>query len=318
MDLYVEILASTIRYTVPLILACIAGLWSERSGIVDIGLEGKMLIAAFVAASGAAVYGSAWIGLGLAILTSVGFALIHGYAAINQRGNQVVSGVAINMLAAGLAVVLGNEWFREGGRTPALPPEGRFLPLEIPGISALADVPGVGIVVKIFFSHSILTYVAFILVPVTAWALSRTRFGLRLRAVGENPHAVDTAGISVAKLRYMAVIITGVLCGIAGTFISISLSSSFVRDITAGTGFMALAALIFANWRAWPALGACLLFGFLQASGTFLQGKQLLGVAIPVQFINMLPYLMTVVLLAGFIGKSIPPKASGIPYLKDR
>ncbi|HQY73026.1 MAG TPA: ABC transporter permease [Aestuariivirga sp.] len=318
MELYVEILASTIRYTVPLILACIAGLWSERSGIVDIGLEGKMLIAAFVAASGAAVYGSAWIGLGLAILTSVGFALIHGYAAINQRGNQVVSGVAINMLAAGLAVVLGNEWFREGGRTPALPPEGRFLPLEIPGISALADVPGLGAVVKIFFSHSILTYVAFILVPVTAWALSRTRFGLRLRAVGENPHAVDTAGISVARLRYMAVIIAGVLCGIAGTFISISLSSSFVRDITAGTGFMALAALIFANWRAWPALGACLLFGFLQASGTFLQGKHLLGVEIPVQFINMLPYLMTVVLLAGFIGKSIPPRASGLPYIKDR
>lgn len=318
MELYVEILASTIRYTVPLILACIAGLWSERSGIVDIGLEGKMLIAAFVAASGAAVYGSAWIGLGLAILTSVSFALIHGYAAINQRGNQVVSGVAINMLAAGLAVVLGNEWFREGGRTPALPPEGRFLPLEIPGIRALADVPGLGAVVKIFFSHSILTYVAFILVPVTAWALSRTRFGLRLRAVGENPHAVDTAGISVARLRYMAVIIAGVLCGIAGTFISISLSSSFVRDITAGTGFMALAALIFANWRAWPALGACLLFGFLQASGTFLQGKHLLGVEIPVQFINMLPYLMTVVLLAGFIGKSIPPRASGLPYIKDR
>ena len=318
MDLYVEILASTIRYTVPLILACIAGLWSERSGIVDIGLEGKMLIAAFVAASGSAVYGSAWIGLALAILTSVGFALVHGYAAINQRGNQVVSGVAINMLAAGLAVVLGNEWFREGGRTPALPPEGRFLPLEIPGISALADVPGVGIFVKIFLSHSILTYVAFILVPVTAWALSRTRLGLRLRAVGENPHAVDTAGISVAKLRYMAVIITGILCGIAGTFISISLSSSFVRDITAGMGFMALAALIFANWRAWPALGACLLFGFLQASGTFLQGKQLFGVAIPVQFINMLPYLMTVILLAGFIGKSIPPRASGLPYIKDR
>ena len=318
MDLYVEILASTIRYTVPLILACIAGLWSERSGIVDIGLEGKMLIAAFIAASGSAVYGSAWIGLALAILTSVGFALVHGYAAINQRGNQVVSGVAINMLAAGLAVVLGNEWFREGGRTPALPPEGRFLPVEIPGISALADVPGISIFVKVFLSHSILAYIAFILVPVTAWALSHTRFGLRLRAVGENPHAVDTAGISVAKLRYMAVIITGVLCGIAGTFISISLSSSFVRDITAGTGFMALAALIFANWRAWPALGACLLFGFLQASGTFLQGKQLFGVPIPVQFINMLPYLMTVVLLAGLIGKSIPPKASGIPYTKDR
>jgi simple sugar transport system permease protein len=318
MDLYVEILASTIRYTVPLILACIAGLWSERSGIVDIGLEGKMLIAAFVAASASAVYGSAWIGLILAILTSVGFALIHGYASINQRGNQVVSGVAINMLAAGLAIVLGNEWFKEGGRTPALPPEGRFLPIEIPGLSSLADVPVLGAIVRVLFNHSILTYAAFILVPLTAWALSRTRFGLRLRAVGENPHAVDTAGISVAKLRYMAVIIAGVLCGIAGTFISTSLSSSFVRDITAGMGFMALAALIFANWRAWPALGACLLFGFLQASGTFLQGKPVLGVVIPVQFINMLPYVLTVVLLAGFIGKSIPPKASGIPYTKDR
>ncbi len=318
MDLYVEILASTIRYTVPLILACTAGLWSERSGIVDIGLEGKMLISAFIAASASAVYGSAWIGLLLAILVSVCFALVHGYAAINQRGNQVVSGVAINMLAAGLAVVLGNEWFKEGGRTPALPPEGRFLPIEIPGLASLADVPVAGTIVKIFFMHSILAYVAFILVPLTAWALARTRFGLRLRAVGENPHAVDTAGISVAQLRYSAVIIAGVLCGIAGTFISTSLSSSFVRDITAGTGFMALAALIFANWRAWPALGACLLFGFLQASGTFLQGKQVFGLAIPVQFINMLPYLLTVILLAGFIGKSIPPRASGIPYTKDR
>ena len=318
MDLYIEILASTIRYTVPLILACLAGLWSERSGIVDIGLEGKMLIAAFVAASASAVYGSAWIGLLLAILVSVGFALIHGYASINQRGNQVVSGVAINMLAAGLAIVLGNEWFKEGGRTPALPPEGRFMPVDIPGLSSLAHVPVLGEIVRIFFNHSILTYVAVACVPLTAWALSRTRFGLRLRAVGENPHAVDTAGISVARLRYMAVIIAGVLCGIAGAFISTSLSSSFVRDITAGMGFMALAALIFANWRPWPALGACLLFGFLQASGTFLQGKPVFGVTIPVQFINMLPYVLTVVLLAGFIGKSIPPKASGIPYTKDR
>lgn len=318
MDLYVEILASTIRYTVPLILACLAGLWSERSGIVDIGLEGKMLAAAFIAASASAVYGSAWIGLILAILTSVGFALVHGYASINQRGNQVVSGVAINMLAAGLAVVLGNEWFREGGRTPALPPDGRFLPLDLPLVASLYDLPVIGALAKIFLSHSILTYVAFIFVPLTAWALARTRFGLRLRAVGENPHAVDTAGVSVAWLRYRAVIIAGVLCGIAGAFISTSLSSSFVRDMTAGTGFMALAALIFANWRAYPALGACLLFGFLQASGTFLQGKEVLGVQIPVQFINMLPYVLTVVLLAGFIGKSIPPRASGIPYTKDR
>ena len=318
MDLYAEILASTIRLSVPLVLACLAGLWSERSGIVDIGLEGKMLAAAFIAASASAVYGSAWIGLFFAILVSVGFALVHGYASINQRGNQVVSGVAINMLAAGLAVVLGNTWFKEGGRTPSLPPEGRFLPIEIPGVAALAEVPVLGFLAKVFLSHSIITYLAILLVPLTAWALNKTRFGLRLRAVGENPHAVDSAGISVAALRYKAVIIAGVLCGIAGAFISTSLSSSFVRDMTAGSGFMALAALIFANWRAWPALFACLLFGFLQATGKYLQGFQIGGFQIPVQFINMLPYVMTVVLLAGFIGKSVPPKASGIPYTKDR
>jgi simple sugar transport system permease protein len=311
MDLYIELLASTIRMSVPLILACLAGLWSERAGIVDIGLEGKMLIAAFVAASASAVYGSAWIGLILAIAASVSFALVHGYASINQRGNQVVSGVAINMLA----VVLGNEWFKQGGRTPALPPEGRFLPFEFP---SLHDIPIIGPLERIFLSHSILAYAAIALVPLTAWALSRTRFGLRLRAVGENPHAVDTAGISVAGLRYRAVIIAGVLCGISGAYISTSLSSSFVRDMTAGGGFMALAALIFANWRAYPALGACLLFGFLQAVGNFTQGASVGGVQIPVQFINMLPYVLTVVLLAGFIGKSVPPKASGIPYIKDR
>ncbi|MCB1378378.1 MAG: ABC transporter permease [Alphaproteobacteria bacterium] len=318
MDFYIEFLASMIRLSVPLVLACLAGLWSERSGIVDIGLEGKMLIGAFTAASASAVFGSAWIGLGCAIIVSVGFALVHGYASINQRGNQVVSGVAINMLAAGLAVVLGNEWFREGGRTPALPPQGRFMPVEVPGHDMLSANPVLSVIDRLFLSHSVLTYVAFAMVPLTAWALTRTRFGLRLRAVGENPHAVDTAGISVSALRYRAVLIAGVLCGIAGTYISISLSASFVRDMTAGTGFMALAALIFANWRPWPALGACLLFGFLQAFGNNMQGKPFLGVELPVQFIIMLPYVLTVILLAGFIGKSIPPKASGIPYVKDR
>lgn len=311
-----ETLSSTIRLSVPLILACLAGLWSERSGIVDIGLEGKMLSGAFAAASVSAVSGSPWLGLLVAILVSIGMALIHGYAAINQRGNQVVSGVAINMLASGLAVVLGNQWFREGGRTPALSDSQRFLGLDF--LWFLKDIPVIGWLSQIISGHSILTYVTFALVPLTAWALARTRFGLRLRAVGENPHAVDTAGISVAALRYRAVIIAGVLCGVAGTFLSTSLSASFVRDMSAGRGFMALAALIFANWRAWPALWACLLFGYLSALGTRLQGIPVLGVQIPVQFINMLPYVMTVVLLAGFIGKSVPPRASGIPYTKDR
>jgi ABC-type uncharacterized transport system permease subunit len=318
LSLLPEILASTIRLSVPLVLACLAGLWSEKSGIVDIGLEGKMLAAAFAAAASAAYFQSAWLGLLIAIAVSLGFSLVHGYAAINQRGNQVVSGVAINMLAAGLAVVLGNTWFKEGGRTPALPIDARFMPIELPGARALFDIPLLGGLAKITSGHSILTYFTVLLVPLTAWALAKTRFGLRLRAVGENPQAVDTAGISVALLRYQAVIIAGVLCGIAGAFISTSLSASFVRDMTAGRGFMALAALIFANWRAWPALYACLLFGFLQAGGNYMQGAHIGSFEVPVQFIIMAPYVLTVVLLAGFIGKSIPPRASGIPYTKDR
>jgi general nucleoside transport system permease protein len=307
-----ETLASTIRMSVPLILACLAGLWSERSGIVDIGLEGKMLIAAFAAAATAAFYGNAWLAVFVAILVSVAFSLIHGYASINQRGNQVVSGVAINMLAAGLAVVLGNEWFKEGGRTPPLSGDALFPVINIPGLESLGGY------FKIINGHSVLVYLAFILVAATAWALARTRFGLRLRAVGENPHAVDTAGISVAKLRYQAVIIAGILCGLAGTYLSVALQGSFVRDMSAGRGFMALAALIFANWRAWPAMWACLLFGYLQAIGLRMQGFKIGTFEVPVQFINMLPYVLTVVLLAGFIGKSIPPRASGIPYTKDR
>lgn len=313
-----ETLSSTVRMSVPLILACLAGLWSERSGIVDIGLEGKMLAAAFTAAAAAAYFGNPWIALLLAVIISIAFSLVHGYASINQRGNQVVSGVAINMLAAGLAVVLGNEWFKEGGRTPPIPEENQFTVINIPGIASLEALPGIGPYFRIINGHSLLVYAAFILVAVTAWALAKTRFGLRLRAVGENPHAVDTAGISVAKLRYQAVLIAGVLCGLAGTYLSVALQGNFVRDMTAGRGFMALAALIFANWRAWPSMWACLLFGYLQAVGLRMQGQKIGDVEIPVQFFNMLPYVLTVVLLAGFIGKSIPPRASGIPYTKDR
>jgi general nucleoside transport system permease protein len=313
-----ESLSSTVRMAVPLILACLAGLWSERSGIVDIGLEGKMLVAAFAAAASAAYFGSPWLALLIAIAVAVLFSLVHGYASINQRGNQVVSGVAINMLASGITVVLGNEWFKEGGRTPPLPPESQFPVWHVPGFESLSAISGIGPYFKIISGHSLLVYLAFVLVAVSAWALSKTRFGLRLRAVGENPHAVDTAGISVARLRYQAVIIAGALCGIAGTYLSVALQGSFVRDMSAGRGFMALAALIFANWRAWPALWACLLFGYLQAVGLRMQGFKVGDFEVPVQFINMLPYVMTVVLLAGFIGKSIPPRASGIPYTKDR
>ncbi|MFZ1389877.1 MAG: ABC transporter permease [Thiolinea sp.] len=313
-------LDATLRVSTPLIFAALAGLFSERSGIVDIGLEGKMLVGAFTAATVAAVSGSVWLGLLMAIVASVGFALLHGFACITHRGNQVVSGVAINILASGLTVVLGLAWFHQGGSTPALTNDQRFTSINLPFAQQLADVPVIGLLYSELLSgHNILVYIAFALVPLSWWILYRTRFGLRLRAVGENPKAVDTAGISVSSLRYRAVIIAGILCGLAGAYLSTAQNAQFIRDMTAGQGFMALAALIFAKWRPWPILFACLLFGFLDAVAVRLQGVTVPGIGlVPVQLIEALPYILTVILLAGFIGKANPPKAIGLPYVKER
>ncbi|MGO4674287.1 ABC transporter permease [Bosea sp. 2YAB26] len=315
------ILDSTIRLSIPLLCAALAGLWSERSGVVDIGLEGKMLIAAFASAVAAFVTGSAWAGLGAGILASVLLSLVHGFAAITWRGNQIVSGVAINMLAAGVTVVLGNAWYGQGGRTPPLEGAARFGDLTLPFARAMREhVPVLGLLYdEVISGHGAPVYLAILAVPITAFVLKRTRFGLRLRAVGENPAAVDTAGISVAGLRYGAVVICGVLCGLGGTYLAVSQSAGFLPQMTAGKGFIALAAVIFANWRPWPALGACLLFGLLDAIAIRLQGVLLPGIGqVPVQAIQALPYLLTVILLAGFIGKAVPPKASGLPYVKER
>lgn len=314
------LLASALRLSTPLLLACLAGLYSERAGIFDIGLEGKMLAAAFAAAATATMTGSVLLGLLMAVLIAVSFALIHGFSAITQGGNQIVSGVAINTLALGLTAVLGNAWFKEGGRTPSLAPSARFQPIELPFAAALRDVPFIGPLYSgVISGHYIFVYVALAAVPFTAFVLMRTRFGLRLRAVGENPAAVDTAGVSVAGMRYRAVICCGILCGLAGAYMSSAQSASFVTGMTAGKGFIALAALIFAKWRPWPALGACLLFGILEAMAIQLEGRPLPIVGqVPVQLVQALPYVLTIVLLAGFIGKAIPPKAGGVPYVKER
>jgi len=314
------ILDSTIRVSTPLLLACLAGLYSERSGVVDIGLEGKMLGAAFGAGAVAYLTASAWLGLLAGIGVSVALGLLHGFASITNRGNQIVSGVAINFLAAGLTALLGQTWFREGGRTPALPEGGRFSEIVWPLAAEIRDIPVLGpIYSELLSGHKILVYAAFLAVPLTWWVLFRSRFGLRLRAVGENPAAVDTAGISVTWLRYRAVILCGVLCGFAGSYLSVAAGSGFGVNMTAGQGFMALAALIFAKWKPFNAMFACLLFGFLDAAGTRLQGVSFPVIGeVPLQVFQALPYVLTVVLLAGFIGKAIPPKASGIPYLKER
>lgn len=315
----ISILDATLRLSTPLLLACLAGLYSERAGVFDIGLEGKMLAAAFGAGAVAAVTGSAWLGLLAGIGVSVGTALLQGAAAISLKGNQLIAGVAINMLAAGLCTFLGQQWFHQGGRTPALGPNGRFSTIDLPFAHELSGIPILGpIYAELISGHYILVYVAFIMVPVTAYVLYRTRFGLRLRAVGENPKAVDTAGISVNKLRYQAVIITGLLCGVAGAYFSIAQGSGFGNNMTAGKGFIALAALIFAKWKPLPAMFTCLLFGFLDAAQIRLQGARVFDIEVPVQAIQALPYVLTVVLLAGFIGKAVGPKAGGVPYTKER
>lgn len=320
MDTLIQVLDLTVRSSVPLLLACLAGLFSERAGIFDIGLEGKMLGAAFSAGAVAALTGSAWLGLGAGIMASVALALVHGFASITNKGNQIVSGVAINFIAAGLSALLGQSWFSQGGRTPQLPKDARFLPIDLPFAETVSGVPILGPIYSGLISgHNLLAYFAFLMVPITWWVLFRTRFGLRLRAVGENPAAVDTAGISVTFARYRAVIVCGILCGFAGTFLSIGVSAGFVKDMTAGRGFIALAALIFAKWRPVAAMWACLLFGLLSAIEIRFQGVSLpLIGAVPVQLMQALPYILTVVLLAGFIGKAIPPKAGGVPYSKER
>jgi simple sugar transport system permease protein len=241
-------------------------------------------------------------------------------ASITFRGNQLISGVAINFLAAGLTVVVAQSWFAQGGRTPQLAGAARFEPITLPFADALQGVPVLGpIYAELISGHTSLVYLALLAVPFTWWILYRTRFGLRLRAVGENPAAVDTAGISVVGLRYVAVIICGILCGLAGAYLATALQAGFTKDMSAGRGFIALAALIFAKWRPWYALSATLLFGFLQALALrpdLLENT--LGFKVNGQLLDALPYILTVVILAGFVGKAIPPRAGGEPYVKER
>jgi len=317
---FIVVFDSGIRLGTPLILACLAGLWSERSGVVDIGLEGKILVGAFGSAVVATFTGSVWLGLLAGILATIVISLIHGYASIDQRANQIVSGTAINMVSDGMTALIGNAIWSQGGRTPQLPAYAQFQTIELPFARAIGSVPIIGPVYEHLISgHDLITYAAFLMVPLTYWALYSTRFGLRLRAVGENPAAVDTAGISVRGLRYGAVMICGVLVGLAGVYLVLSQEAYFQPHMSAGRGFIALAALVFAKWRPWPALATCLLFGFLDAVAIRLQGVALPGIGeVPVQAIEALPYILTVILLAGFIGKAIPPKASGIPYVKER
>ena len=298
----VAVLLSTIRVATPLILAALGGMFSERSGVINIALEGKMLAGAFTAA--AVTYAadeklhmgnaSPWIGLLAAIAAGVFIAAIYAVACIRFKADQVVSGAAINILMFGLPGLLSGAFFLSSGSTPQIPKEHL--------------IPWTPIVI------------AFAAVGISWYVMYRTPFGLRLRSVGEKPEAADAAGVSVNQVRYWGVLLAGVLAGIGGAYLSIGQSSLYSRNMTAGRGFIALAALIFGKWKPVQTMLACLLFGFTEAVSYVLPGLVKLpsGNDIPVQFIQMVPYVLTIVVLAGFIGSSRPPKALGIPYQKEK
>jgi ABC-type uncharacterized transport system permease subunit len=290
----VALIWSTVRLSTPLILAALGGLFSERSGVINIALEGMMLAGAFTAAAVTYAVGNPYVGLLAGMLAGSLIAAIHAVACIRYKADQVVTGTAINILMIGMPAFLSGAFFLSSGSTPQIPKEQL-----IPWIPIL---------------------IAFALVPLTWYVLYKTPFGLRLRSVGENPEAADAAGVQVARMRYAGVLLSGVLAGIGGAYLSIGQSSLFTRNMTSGRGFIALAALIFGKWRPFQTLLACLLFGFTEAISIQMQGVVKLpsGDDIPVQFIQMVPYILTIVVLAGFIGSSRPPRALGIPYQKER
>jgi simple sugar transport system permease protein len=294
-DLFsIALIFSTIRLSTPLILAALGGLYSERSGVINIALEGMMLAGAFTAAAMTYASGSPWIGLVSAMGAGVLVALIHAVACIRYKADQVVVGTAINIGMIGLPGFLSGAFFLSSGSTPQIQIE-----------NLLPNAPIV---------------MAFALVPLTWYVLYRTPFGLRLRAVGENPAAADAAGLNVAQIRYSGVLLSGALAALGGAYLSIGQSSLFTRNMTSGRGFIALAALIFGKWRPVQTLLACVFFGFTEAITIQMQGVVKLpsGDDIPVQFIQMVPYVLTIVVLAGFIGQSRPPRALGLPYEKER
>lgn len=293
-------LFSAIRLATPLIFAALGGLFSERSGVINIALEGLMLAGAFTAAVATYELGNPYLGLLCGMAAGAALAFVYAIATIKFEADQVVSGMAINFLMFGLPALLSGAIYDSAGSTQQIAKE-NLLP-------------------EYFNRISIASILAFALVPVCWYVLYKTPFGLRLRATGENPAAADAAGVSVIRLRYIAVIISGILAAAGGAYLSIGQSSLFTRNMTAGRGFIALAALILAKWRPVPVLIACLFFGFTEALTIQIQGVYKLpsGEDIPVQFIQMIPYVLTIIVLAGFIGLSRAPKALGIPYRKEK
>lgn len=295
----IALIFSAIRLATPLIFAALGGMFSERSGIINIALEGLMLVGAFTAAVMTYELQNPYLGLLCGVIAGSITAFVYAVAVIKFEANQVVAGMAINLLMLGLPQLISGAVYDSSGSTPQIAKE--FLLPEY------------------FNSVSIASIFALLLIPVCWYVLYKTPFGLRLRAVGENPAAADAAGVNVVRLRYFAVILSGVLAAAGGAYLSIGQSSLFTRGMTAGRGFIALAALILAKWKPIPVLIACLFFGFTEALTIPLASYRLSsGETIPVQFVQIIPYVLTIIVLAGFIGLSRAPKALGIPYSKEK
>ena len=297
------LLASTIRFATPLVFAALGGLFSERSGVVNIGLEGLMLISAFTGVVGAWYSGNAFVGLGFGLAAGLIFALIHALMCITFEADQILSGTAIILLALGGTGFLMVEIFGSGGTSPRVP---GFKEIPIP---LLSDIPLFG---PALFSQSLLVYLMYALIPITWFVVYRTPFGLRLRATGEVPEAVDTAGVSVTRMRYFGVALSGILAAFGGVYLSMGLLSAFSEGMTGGRGFIALAALIFGRWNPIGAAGAALLFGFAQA--VTVRAPQ---DVVPNEFLQMIPYVLTIVALVAFAGRAVAPAAIGKPYRKE-
>lgn len=297
--LSLALIFSAIRLATPLIFAALGGMFSERSGIINIALEGLMLAGAFTAAVATFELSNPYLGLLCGMAAGGALALVYAIAVIKFEANQVVAGTAINFLMLGLPQLISGAVYDSSGSTPQIAKE--FLLPEY------------------FNRISIASILAFLLIPICWYVMYKTPFGLRLRAVGENPAAADAAGVKVIRLRYTAVIISGILAAAGGAYLSTGQSSLFTRGMTAGRGFIALAALILAKWKPVPVLVACLFFGFTEALTIPLANYRLAsGETIPVQFVQIIPYVLTIVVLAGFIGLSRAPKALGIPYTKEK
>jgi simple sugar transport system permease protein len=314
-----SIVVSTIRNAPVLMFAAMAGLFAERSGVVDIGLEGKILASAFVSAAVAYTTQNPWYGIPAGVAVSAALAMIQAFVAITQKGNQLVCGIAINIAMSGLTFVLAQFFFQQGGRTPDLG-AARLSDVILPGTAAMDNIPFIGwLYGHVIGGQSVLVYLAFLLVPVVHWVLYHSRFGLRLRACGENPHAADAAGVSVERTRYAAMFVAGVLCSFSGAYLAIVQSGFFLRDMSAGAGYLALTALVFGNWRPVFTVLGCLMFGLFGAIQIQLEGVDLPVVGrIPGSLIQMIPYVVTVVVLAGLMAKSVAPKAIGKPFVKSR